>query len=87
MALGMMRQISANIQNATFFTIVADETADVSYKEQLVFFFAFTFGGKLLRTAKSKQHGVQVRTMEFIINSTFSENYLLETSDNVIQKR
>ena len=28
-ALGMMRQISANIQNATFFTIMADETADV----------------------------------------------------------
>ena len=33
MALGMMRQISANIQNATFFTIMADETADVSNKE------------------------------------------------------
>ena len=28
-------QISANIQNATFFTIMADETADVSNKEQL----------------------------------------------------
>lgn len=36
MALGMMRKISANIQNATFFTIMADETADVSNKEQLV---------------------------------------------------
>ena len=36
MAPGMMRQISANIQNATFFTIMADETADVSNKEQLV---------------------------------------------------
>ena len=36
MALGMMRQISANIQNATFFTIMADETADDSNKEQLV---------------------------------------------------
>ena len=36
MALGMMRQISANIQNATFFTIMVDETADVSNKEQLV---------------------------------------------------
>ena len=35
-ALGMMRQISANIQNATFFTIMADETADVSEKEQPV---------------------------------------------------
>ena len=34
MALGMMRQISANIQNATFFTIMADETAPgVSNKE------------------------------------------------------
>ena len=34
LALGMMWQISANIQNATFFTIMADETADVSNKEQ-----------------------------------------------------
>ena len=34
MALGMMRKISANIQNATFFTIMADEKADVSNKEQ-----------------------------------------------------
>ena len=36
MALGVMRQISANIQNATFCTITADETADVSNREQLV---------------------------------------------------
>ena len=36
MALGMMRQIPANIQNATFFTIIADETVDVSNKKQLV---------------------------------------------------
>ena len=35
MAPGMMREISANIQNATFFTTMADETADVSNKEQL----------------------------------------------------
>ena len=32
----MMRQISANIRNATFFTIRADEAADVSNKEQLI---------------------------------------------------
>ena len=36
MALGMVRQISANIQNSAFFTIMADETVDVSNKEQLV---------------------------------------------------
>ena len=36
MAPGMMRQISAKIQNATFFTIMAGETADVCNKEQLV---------------------------------------------------
>ena len=36
MALGMMGQISADIQNATFFTIMADETVDVSNKEKLV---------------------------------------------------
>ena len=34
-----MRQISANIQNATFLTITADKTGDVSNKEQLVFAF------------------------------------------------
>ena len=37
MAPGMMRKISANIHtDATFFTIIADKTADVSNKEQLV---------------------------------------------------
>ena len=35
-ALCMLRKISENIQNATFFTIMADETADISNKEQLV---------------------------------------------------
>jgi len=35
-ALGMMRQISSNIQNATFFAIMADKTADVFNKEKLV---------------------------------------------------
>ena len=36
MVLGMMRQMAANIQNAMFITIMADETADISNKEQLV---------------------------------------------------
>ncbi|CAH3043831.1 unnamed protein product, partial [Porites lobata] len=36
LALGVLREISENIQNAKFFTIMADETADVSIKEQLV---------------------------------------------------
>ena len=31
-----MRQMPANFQNAMFFTIMADETADISNKEQLV---------------------------------------------------
>ena len=35
-ALCMLCKISENIQNATFFTIMADETADISNKEQLV---------------------------------------------------
>ena len=35
-ALCMLRKISENIQNATFFSIMADETADISNKEQLV---------------------------------------------------
>ena len=36
MALGLFREISANIQNATFYTIMADETADISDNERLV---------------------------------------------------
>ena len=39
MALGMMRQISTNIQKATFCTIVAGETAIVANKEHLVIWF------------------------------------------------
>ena len=35
-ALCMLHKISENIQNATFFTIMADDTADISNKEQLV---------------------------------------------------
>ena len=34
--LCMLCKISENIQNATFFTIMAEETADISNKEQLV---------------------------------------------------
>jgi hypothetical protein len=36
LALGILRKISEQIQNAKFYTIMADETADVSIKEQLV---------------------------------------------------
>ena len=36
MALGMVRQIPANIQNATLFTNMADEAEDISNKEQLI---------------------------------------------------
>ena len=36
MARRMLREISENIQNATFFTIMADKTVDISNKEQLV---------------------------------------------------
>ena len=35
-ALCMLRKISENIQKATFFTIMADKTTDISNKEQLV---------------------------------------------------
>ena len=36
MALGMLREVAANIQNAGAYVIMADETADVSTTEQLV---------------------------------------------------
>lgn len=39
MALGVLREISANIKTAQFYTIMADETADVSNIEQLVICF------------------------------------------------
>ena len=37
MALGVLREIAKNIQNAVIYTIMVDESADVSNKEQLVF--------------------------------------------------
>ena len=36
LALVILREISQNIQNATFYTIMADETADISSKEQIL---------------------------------------------------
>ena len=36
MALRVLREIAQNIQNALIYTIMADETADVSNKEHLV---------------------------------------------------
>ena len=36
MALKLMRDVAANIRSAKFYTIMADETADVSNTEQLV---------------------------------------------------
>ena len=36
LALGVLREISANIQIASIYTILADESADVSNKEQVV---------------------------------------------------
>lgn len=36
LALGMLQEISENLQNAKFFTTMADEPADVSIKQQLV---------------------------------------------------
>ena len=37
MALRILREIAQNVQNSTIYTIMADESADVSNKEQLVF--------------------------------------------------
>ena len=36
MALRILREIAFNIRSSVFYTIMADETADVSNKEQLV---------------------------------------------------
>ena len=36
MALQILREIAGNIKNALIYTIMADETADISNKEQLV---------------------------------------------------
>ena len=37
MALRILREIALNVQNSTIYTIMADESADLSNKEQLVF--------------------------------------------------
>ena len=39
LALGIMREITANIQMAGIYTIMADETADISNTEQLAVCF------------------------------------------------
>ena len=39
MTLGILKEVSENIKNAKFFTIMADETADVANKEQVVICF------------------------------------------------
>ena len=39
LALGIMREITANIQTAGIYTIMADETADISNTEQLAICF------------------------------------------------
>lgn len=39
MALGLLREIASNIKSAKFYTIMADETADISNEEQLVICF------------------------------------------------
>ena len=36
MALNMLRKIARNIQQAKFYSVMRDETADISNKEQLV---------------------------------------------------
>ena len=36
LGLGVIQEISANIQNASIYTILADESADVSNKERVV---------------------------------------------------
>ena len=36
LALGILRDIASNIRSSVFYTVMADETADVSNKEQLV---------------------------------------------------
>ena len=39
MALGLLREIASNIQSIKFYTILADETVDISNEEQLVICF------------------------------------------------
>ena len=36
MALNMLRKIARNIQQAKFYSVMGDETADISNKEQLI---------------------------------------------------
>ena len=47
LALGKLKEISQTIQTATFFTIMADETADVSNKDILVVCMRIVLDGAL----------------------------------------
>ena len=69
MALGMMRQISANIQNAAFLTIMADETTNVSKKQQPVIWIRWVNDGFC-------------DTRRFHWNASFGENKCRLSSSN-----
>ena len=45
MALEILRDIAANLQNASFFTIMADEATDSANKEELVLCFRWVDDG------------------------------------------
>ena len=79
--LGMMRQISANIQNETFLTIMADETADISYKEQLVICFWLVDDCFVIHEDFIGMHPLERITADQVV--AILKNALLRTNSNI----
>ena len=85
MALGVLRQISTNIQNATFFTIMADETADVSNKEQLVICIRWVDESFVVHEGFIGMHPLERTTADQVV--AVLKNTLLRMNVNIQRAR
>ena len=89
MALGMMRHISANNENAKFFTIMADETADVCNQEQLLVCIKSIKYVKIKQISKINSVGERLfnDTQRFHWNASFGKNNCRSSSSNTKEYR
>ena len=82
MALGMMRQISANIQNAAFLTIMTDETTNVSKKQQPVIWIRWVDDGFAIYEDLIGMHPLE-RTNADQVVAIIPKNALLRINLNI----
>ena len=86
MALGMMRQISANIQNAAFLTIMADKTTNVSEKQQPVIWIRWVDDGFAIYENFNGMHPLERANADQVV-AIILKNALLRISLNIQRAR